>query len=70
MSSLTLHARCQMLLVVCLWFAASGWCDDQVFIDIHISVDEPVLSQALDINTWAFDSIPGDHSHECSICNV
>ena len=64
MSSFILRARIQILLFVCLWFcfARSGLCDDQVFIDIHISVDEPVLSQALAINAWAYSEIPGPTS--------
>jgi hypothetical protein len=61
MLSFILRARIQKFLFMCLWlcFARSGLCDDQVFIDIHISVDEPVLSQALAINAWAYSEIPG-----------
>jgi hypothetical protein len=56
-----LRACIQGLLFMCLCFclARSSLCDDQVFIDIHISVDEPVLSQALAINAWAYSAIPG-----------
>jgi hypothetical protein len=72
MISLTSRARGQMLLVMCLWLciAWSGNCDDEVFIDIHVTVDEPIFSQALAINTWAFGAIPGATSSTCSISKL
>lgn len=67
MSSSSSRARSQMLIVIFLCIAAIGCCDDQVFIDIHLSVDEPVLSQALAINAWAFSAIPGGQTMPLNI---
>jgi hypothetical protein len=69
MKSLTIPVRGPSLLVLglCLCIAWIGNCDDEVFIDIHITVDDPVLSQALSINAWAFGEIPGASSFTCSI---
>jgi hypothetical protein len=66
MLDIMLHAHRMMLFTfLSLCIAWSVMCDDQVFVDIHISVDEPVLSQALAINAWAFGTIPGVSLTNC-----
>jgi hypothetical protein len=69
MTSFAFHARSHLLLITCLslCIAWSVMCDDQVFVDIHISVDEPILSQTLAVNSWAFGTIPGHCLTKCYI---
>lgn len=71
MAILTSRSRSHMLLIVylCLCVIQSGCCDDEVFIDIHITVDEPILSQTIAINAWAYGTIPGAAS-QCDISKV
>jgi hypothetical protein len=61
MLTFALNARNRVLLLISLslCFTCSVLCDDQVFVDIHISVDEPILSQTLAVNSWAFNTISG-----------
>jgi hypothetical protein len=69
MSNFTFHACIRVLLVTCLslCMAWSVKSNDQVFVDVHISVDEPILSQAMAINDWAFKTIPGVSVIRCFI---
>jgi hypothetical protein len=57
-----MRAHSLVLLAVCLCNSWKAYCDDQVLIDIHISVDEPVLSQVSAINQWAYSAISGTAS--------